>query len=77
MPRPPSPGIVAIPSGRYFGFVTGGALPAALAAEWLTAVWDKNAGLFVGGPSASVVEEVVAGWRCELLGLPADARSGL
>ena len=64
------PGLVAIPSGRYFGFVIGGALPSALAADWLTSTWDQNAGLYVGGPAASVVEEVCRGWLAELLGLP-------
>jgi len=70
------PGLVAIPSGRYFGFVIGGGLPAALAADWLTSTWDQNAGLYVGGPSASVVEQVVREWVCDLLGLPADASIG-
>lgn len=64
------PGLVAIPSGRYFGFVIGGALPSALAADWLTSTWDQNAGLYVGGPAASVVEEVCRGWLAELLALP-------
>ncbi len=70
------PGLVAMPSGRYFGFVIGGGLPAALAADWLTSTWDQNAGLYVGGPSASVVEQVVREWVCDLLGLPADASIG-
>jgi glutamate/tyrosine decarboxylase-like PLP-dependent enzyme len=67
------PGVVAIPSGRYFGFVIGGAVPAALAADWLTSAWDQNAGLYVAGPSASVVEEVAGAWLKELLGIPAQA----
>ena len=70
------PGVVAMPSGRYFGFVIGGALPAALAADWLTSTWDQNAGLVVGGPSAAVVEEVVLEWLRELLGLPAGVSAG-
>ena len=70
------PGLVAMPSGRYFGFVIGGALPAALAADWLASAWDQNAGLYVGGPSASVVEQVVREWVCDLLGLPPDASIG-
>jgi glutamate/tyrosine decarboxylase-like PLP-dependent enzyme len=71
------PGLVAMPSGRYFGFVIGGGLPAALAADWLTSAWDQNAGLYVGGPSASIIEQVVRDWVCDLLGLPADASIGL
>ena len=70
------PGLVAMPSGRYFGFVIGGGLPAALAADWLTAAWDQNAGLYVGGPSASVAEQVVREWVCDLLGLPEHASIG-
>jgi glutamate/tyrosine decarboxylase-like PLP-dependent enzyme len=67
------PGVVAIPSGRYFGFVIGGSVPAALAADWLTSAWDQNAGLYVGGPAAAVVEEVCVEWLRELLGLPEGA----
>ena len=51
-------GIMATPGGRFFGFVIGGGLPAALAADWLTSVWDQNAGLYAAAPAASVVEEV-------------------
>ncbi|WP_028065550.1 pyridoxal phosphate-dependent decarboxylase family protein [Solirubrobacter soli] len=71
------PGIVASAGPRYFGFVTGGALPAALAADWLASVWDQNAHMWVGSPAASVVEEVVEDWVLDLLGLPRDASVGL
>jgi len=74
--RAAEPGLVAMGSGRYFGFVIGGALPAALAADWLTSAWDQNAGLYVGGPSASVVEQVAREWIVELLGLPQGSSIG-
>jgi len=67
------PGVVAIPSGRYFGFVIGGALPASLAADWLTSTWDQNAGLVVGGPAAAIVEDTAGAWLKELLGIPQSA----
>lgn len=70
------PGLVASQSGRYFGFVIGGAVPAAVAAEWLAAAWDQNAGGYVIAPSAMVVEEIVRGWLAELLGLPAGVSAG-
>jgi glutamate/tyrosine decarboxylase-like PLP-dependent enzyme len=70
------PGLVATASGRFFGFVFGGATPAAVAADWLTSVWDQNAGLYATSPAASVAEEVVAAWLLELLGLPAHASVG-
>ena len=71
------PGLVASPGGRYFGFVIGGTTPAAIAADWLTSVWDQNAGLFVCSPSSAVVEEVAGAWLSELLGLPAGVGFGL
>src|SRR4051794_34883849 len=64
------PGVIASGAGRFFGFVIGGSTPAALAADWLTSAWDQNAGLYVIGPSASVVEEVAGGGVVEVLGLP-------
>ena len=70
------PGLVAMPSGRYFGFVIGGSLPAALGADWLTSAWDQNPGLYAVSPAAAVVEEIAAAWILELLGLPAGAGVG-
>lgn len=70
-------GIVGTTSPRYFGFVIGGSTPASLAADWLTGLWDQNAGLFVGGPAASVAEEIAGGWIIEMLGLPENASFGL
>src|SRR5215212_133581 len=69
-------GLIASAGPRYFGFVIGGGLPAALAADWLTSAWDQNAGLYVIGPSASVAEEVAAAWLVELFGLPPSASVG-
>jgi glutamate/tyrosine decarboxylase-like PLP-dependent enzyme len=66
-------GVVATASGRYFGYVVGGALPASLAADWLASAWDQCAGFGVLGLSAAVVEEVAGGWLKELFGLPATA----
>ncbi len=70
------PGLVTTTGPRYFGFVTGGALPATVAAEWLTAVWDQPASLYVLSPAAAVVEEVAAAWLIDLLGLPAGCSVG-
>jgi glutamate/tyrosine decarboxylase-like PLP-dependent enzyme len=74
--RAVEPGIVTTTGPRYFGFVTGGALPATVAADWLTAVWDQPASLYVLSPAASVVEEVAGAWLLDALGLPSDASVG-
>jgi glutamate/tyrosine decarboxylase-like PLP-dependent enzyme len=74
--RDADPGLVASPGPRYFGFVTGGALPAALAADWLTSAWDQNAFSAVSSPAAGAVEEIAAEWLKDLLGLPAGASVG-
>jgi glutamate/tyrosine decarboxylase-like PLP-dependent enzyme len=64
------PGLIGSAGPRYFGFVVGGSLPAAVAADWLTSAWDQNAGLYALSPAAAVAEEVAAGWLVDLLGLP-------
>lgn len=71
------PGLMATAGPRYFGFVTGGSLPAALAADWLAGAWDQNAGLHVLSPAVSAVEEVVAEWLLDVLHLPSTASVGL
>ena len=65
-----SPATVVNAGGRYFGFVNGGALPAALAANWLAGAWDQNASLHVMSPVAARLEEITLAWLVELLGLP-------
>ena len=67
------PGIMAIGSGRWFGFVAGGALPASLASDWLVSAWDQNTGLAEPTPSTSALEVVAGRWLLELLGLPAHS----
>src|SRR4051794_11213044 len=61
------PGIVAQAGPRYFGFVTGGALPVTVAADWLVSAWDQNAIVAVHAPAVAVMEDVVASWILELL----------
>ncbi len=71
-----SPATMAITGGRYFGFVTGGTLPAALAANLLAGVWDQNGAYRVMSPIAAKLEDVALGWMIELLGLPPGAGGG-
>src|SRR3712207_4864692 len=75
--RAAEPGLMATAGGRFFGFVIGGSLPAALGADWLTSAWDQNAGLYVAAPAASVAEEVCGAWLIELFGLPEEVSYGL
>ncbi|TNM69647.1 aspartate aminotransferase family protein [Streptomyces sp. NP160] len=70
------PGLMAIQSGRFFGWVMGGTLPAALAADWLVSAWDQNAGLRYATPAVAAVEEAAAAWLLELLDLPRGASVG-
>ena len=65
-----SPATTASAGSRYFGFVTGGTLPAAAAANWLAAAWDQNAFSYVSSPAATKIEEVALAWLLDLLGLP-------
>jgi glutamate/tyrosine decarboxylase-like PLP-dependent enzyme len=71
-----SPATVASNGPRYFGFVTGGALPAAQAANWLTAAWDQNAALAVMSPVAAKLNDAALRWIADLLGLPAGVPGG-
>lgn len=70
------PGLMAMQSGRFFGWVIGGTLPAALAADWLVSAWDQNTGLRYATPAAAVAEESAGAWLLDLLELPAVADVG-
>lgn len=72
-----SPATVATAGGRYFGFVTGGALPSAVAAAWLASAWGQNASLRVMSPVSAALEDAALGWVRELLRLPAECAGAL
>src|SRR2546430_6121997 len=65
-----SPATIGSASGRFFGFVVGGSLPAAVAASSLAAAWDQNAGIVVLSPIAARLEQVAMRWLLDVLGLP-------
>jgi glutamate/tyrosine decarboxylase-like PLP-dependent enzyme len=69
-------GTVASAGPRYFGFVVGGTLPAALAADWLVSTWDQNSGIYVLSPLVSVIEQIAGSWLRELAGLPPTMSCG-
>ncbi len=70
-------GLLGSAGGRFFGWVIGGVLPAALATDWLTSAWQQNAALYACSPAAAVVEEVVGDWLKDILRLPGHASFAL
>lgn len=70
-----SPGTVASAGGRFFGFVTGGALPVTVAAEWLATAWDQEGGMPASSPAAVAIEAVAHRWLLELFGFPEGTAS--
>jgi glutamate/tyrosine decarboxylase-like PLP-dependent enzyme len=70
------PGIMAMSSGRFFGWVIGGTLPASLGADWLVSAWDQNAAMRYASPATAAIEEVAGEWLVDLLGLPAGSDVG-
>jgi glutamate/tyrosine decarboxylase-like PLP-dependent enzyme len=69
-------GTVASVGQRYFGFVVGGSLPVAVAADWLVSAWDQNAGIYALSPLSSIVEQITGSWVRELAGLPSTMSFG-
>ncbi len=71
-----SPATMTTTSGRFFGFVIGGALPGTVAANWLASAWDQNTGLFVAGPISTKLEQVSLRWLVDILKLPPETGAG-
>jgi len=69
-------GIIGSAGPRYFGFVIGGSVPAALAADWMVSTWDQNCGIFATSPAASVIEEIAGKWLIDILRLPPEVSFG-
>lgn len=70
------PGLVAIAGGRFFGFVIGGTLPAALASDWLVSAWDQNSGSSTMTTATVAIERTAGRWLCDLFGIPETAAVG-
>src|SRR3954471_6287755 len=70
------PGLMAMPSGRFFGWVIGGTLPAALGADWLGSAWGQNTGVGDAPPGTTGAREVAGAWLLEALGLPVGSDVG-
>lgn len=64
------PGLTAFPGGRFYGFVVGGSLPAALAADWLVSAWDQNCVMRAVSPACAAAEDIAGAWLLDLLDLP-------
>ncbi len=69
-------GLMAMGSGRFFGWVVGGTLPAALGADWLVSAWDQNSPTRIATPTTAAAEEIAAKWLLDILGLPTTADVG-
>lgn len=74
--RHAEPGLIAMPSGRFFGWVIGGTLPAAMAADWLVSSWDQNSVLRYATPAIAAIEDGAGHWLLQLLGLPGESDVG-
>ncbi len=70
------PGLMAMPSGRFYGWVIGGTLPAALGADWMVSAWDQNSAMRFPTPAMAAAEEAAGRWVVDLLGLPPDSDVG-
>lgn len=70
------PGLMAMSSGRFFGWVIGGTYPAGLAADWLVSAWDQNAAMRYATPATAAIEEAAGYWLLELLSLPPGSDVG-